>query len=177
MVHINQLRSVALCHFPEDEMTPPTPEELLQKINGFCPIAWAQEIGSGANDLQVLGRIWKSTVALYCILALDGGLRLDKSSETDAQKVAHYELLISLLKSSIQSPIQQTLIWPFCVVGVAAKGGSTADRTFISAQLSNLKKSLGQGSLMVLKTTLERYWKSDKTHWNDCFDQPYCFAG
>lgn len=177
IVHISRLR----CLVPRDtsgsEPDPPTPDALLQGILDFSPTEWADTIGSGSPVLVPLGLIFQSSVALYCILSLQSSSHFDSSPEMEGQKKMHYERLLSLLRTSINSPqIGKLIFWPFSVAGVAAARGRTEDRAFICEQLVNLGQTLGLATPVVLKGVLLKFWRSGSTRWDDCFEEPHYFA-
>lgn len=177
MVHINHFRCQALCDSSEHRMIAPTPGELLRDINKFSPAAWALSIGSVAAEVESLGCIYQSTVALYFILSLQSASLIDRNPEMETQKATHYQKLISLLRLAVLSPsIRMAAFWPFAVAGVAAVNYSAADRAFISEQLVEYRVFLGQAPPILLKGVLERFWSTGSRDWDDCYAQPYCFA-
>jgi hypothetical protein len=177
-VHVNFIRSSAVCHFPETELVPPTPAELLEQINAFSPADWAYSIGTGAEELQCLGRIYQSAVALYCILSLQSAQYLSRTPKLEDQKARHQERLLSLLRTAIRSPrLERTILWPFAVAGVVAAHSGAADREFISEKLGHLKYVLGQATPLILRDALKKFWRAGGNSWDECFDRPYCFVG
>jgi hypothetical protein len=162
----------------EEQALPPLPEAIFRDINSFDPTNWALSIGSGAEELKSLGKIFQSAVALYCTLSLQNVSLVEFSAEIEDYTSQHYEKLLSLLQLSVVSPyIRQVLIWPLAVLGVAAaQKGDPATRTFVGEQLLQYRQLLGQAIPKRLKELLERFWVSGKTHWDDCFVEPFCVS-
>jgi hypothetical protein len=172
VVHINHLRS-SLGHSGSF-----TPTKLLHDINVFSPAEWACSIGTGAEELQSLGLIYQSAVALYCILSLQSVSLLDETEELELERASHYERLLLLLRAAFLSPrLKMAVFWPFCVAGVAGVSGSAADRAFINEKLLHMNRSIGQPTPMILRGVLQRFWCSDSKCWDGCFDRRYCFIG
>lgn len=177
VVHVNRLRSLAIWHFPEDEPTPPTPNELLQDISTLSVTEWADSVGDGAAEVQSLGLIYHSAVALFCILSLQSIALVGETPVIEAQKAMHYDRLMEHLRAAALSPrLRTALFWPHVVAGVAAVRGSAGDRAFIGEQLLQQRKLLGQATPGIARDVLLRFWRSGGGSWDDCFDRPYCFS-
>jgi hypothetical protein len=178
MIHINRVRSLAIGTISSPgDLPPPPPDEILRSINEFSPDEWSHIIGNGADDLKLLGAIFQSAVALYCILSTRDLFLIGQAAQVDAQRTEHYARLMLLFRQGVASEnIRQILLWPFAVAGAAAVDGPQADRTFITVQLHKYKLLLGQSAPMRLQAVLERYWKSGRRGWDECFDESCCFS-
>ena len=57
-----------------------------------------------------------------------------------------------------------------------AVDSSPSMRQVIRALLIDISWDLGTPAPLVAKDVFEKFWRSGKTAWDDCFDRPFCFV-
>ncbi|EMR64442.1 putative c6 zinc finger domain protein [Eutypa lata UCREL1] len=155
------------------------PSDLLEDINDFAPADWVE--GKATPDTRpqwlLLGCIYQSAVALYCIMSLQSVGLLPSTLETVALDASHYERLMQLLRRGLAYPhLRHSVTWPLVVAGIRAASGSRQDRHYVIRELSESARVGGTALPLQAKEVLERYWASGSTNWDDCFDRPYVWA-
>lgn len=150
---------------------------ILSRVNGFSPEQWAESKPSSKEHWILLGNIYQTTVALYCISSLQSVSVLPLSSLLGARRSTHGQLLHTLLNEALSSPsIKIFMLWPLVVLGVEAVNGGTAMRAFVKEQLAEMSRYIGTYVPLTAKGVLERFWVSGESRWDACFDRPYVFA-
>lgn len=155
------------------------PSDLLEDINDFAPADWVE--GKATPDTRpqwlLLGCIYQSAVALYCIMSLQSVGLLPSTLETVALDASHYERLMQLLRRGLAYPhLRHSVTWPLVVAGIRAASGSREDRHYVIKELKESARVGGTALPLQAKEVLERYWASGSTNWDDCFDRPYVWA-
>lgn len=153
---------------------------LLDHITSFSPEQWAD---TNAGDKPVfrdmwlvLGRIYHSAVALFCISSLQSLGVLPTTAKLRTCRVQHRDHLMVLLDDGLKSTLlKRNLPWPLIVAGFEAAEGSETEQTFVARWLEEQSRELGSSLPLVAKSVLARFWCSQKTGWDDCFDRPYAF--
>ena len=174
IISVNHLRRIGVNHAAATD-----PTELLEQINSFSPEEWT--IGKGTQTTKphwlMLGRVYQSAAAVYCISSLQSVSMLPSTARTAALDMYHYERLLDLLKDAYEFPhLRHCLMWPLVVVGVRAVRGREKDRRFVNEKLAECSREAGSALPLQAKVMLRRYWESGKTGWDDCFDRSYVFC-
>jgi len=155
-------------------------ESLLVHIETFSPEDFALTRPAANREKWLLiAQIYRSAVALYCILSLQSVSLLPKDTpEMEIARARHArELLVSLEKGLEVPQIKYTMIWPLTVAGVeAVRSVGNGPRVFIQELLTEMCAELGASSPLVAREALRRFWGSGKTTWDECFDWPYAFV-
>lgn len=147
---------------------------VLDEILSFEPVLWAEEKWlQTRHHWLLLGKVYKCATFLYAVNTLAGHLERHPPSNV----VANYRAeLFTLLNEGVQSEVTRPcLVWPLAVAGFEAAFGNAAERAFVAAQLMSLFPQCGATTL-VARILFEKFWASDKTDWDDCFDEPYCLC-
>lgn len=192
IVTINRLRSQALSN---DGICSPgkgeelvvaslTPLTVLKQIEEFSVSGWAYTKDPlHPDDWVLMGRIFQSATALFCLLSLDHAIHNETDQVMAADDVIafmtqnHTNSLLGLLKEGAAKPmVRKSLVWPIVVAGVAAAREGPETRLFISQTLRATSREHGSSLPLVAKGVLEKFWMSGKTRWDDCFDVPCCFV-
>lgn len=86
----------------------------------------------------------------------------------------HREELLALLRQTWDSlRYHGGLAWPLIVAGVAASDGSAQDRDYIDRRLCYIwQRPLTAATFLLAVEKLRAFWRSGKTGWEDCFDEP-----
>jgi hypothetical protein len=176
IISINHLRFQGSNSSLISESTRSAAITLLKHIDGFSPEHWSTS-NTSPQEWWLLGRIYQSAVALYCISSLQNLFVLPSTPQLKAMRTAHGYRLFPLLKKALASPkIKMCMMWPLVVAGMEAVNGSPAERQFVDEQLSEMSQRLGTPVPLVAKSVFKRFWASGKTGWDDCFDRPYVFV-
>ncbi|KAK3372729.1 fungal-specific transcription factor domain-containing protein [Podospora didyma] len=149
----------------------PVDTSLLNRIASFSPEAWTltKNTPSSPENWLLVGRMFRSATALYCILSL--------LPHMNTEKERHTRELCLLLGEAMQSrKVKKVALWPMAVAGVAAatgpKGNVASARFFVSQALLEMSRDQGSSTPLHLRGVLEKFWGSKKTGWEDCFDTP-----
>ncbi|KAK4098861.1 C6 zinc finger domain-containing protein [Parathielavia hyrcaniae] len=200
IIRINHLRVRATVHGSHMQEETDTHEALaqeayaiLERIHHFSPEHWADIKPRSRDDWTLMGRIYQTAVALYCVSSLQSLAVLPTTTTTTGtttttpQSGARARLLHQLLEQAVASQrIQRFTLWPLVVLGVVTSpthgdgaAASAAARGFVAAQLPVLSRCVGTYVPLTAKSVLERFWASSggtgQGQWDACFDRPYAF--
>lgn len=153
--------------------------EILDDIHFFSPEEWASSKESSREDWELVGKVYQSSVVIYCILSLQSLSVLPTTSALRARYSTHRHTLHELLAKGLPSPkIKRFLIWPLVVLGVVVIHGSPAMRAFVAKQLPEMSRDLGTFVPLTAKRVLDRFWEKEETdrRWDDCWDKAYAFT-
>lgn len=150
--------------------------DVLADVLAFSSEEWSEAKVSFRQEWLLIARIFKAAIAAYCVASLQSASALPHSPELVKTKDGETSCLLELLQEAVTSPhVKKSLIWPLVVLGAINVEGRHASQTFVSKELSRLSHGLGTALPLTAKSVLEAFWKSEKTSWDECFDQPYCF--
>lgn len=176
IIKINHLR-LQSAKAPTNESTQYAAMALLEHIGAFMPETWTGSSASRQDEWLLLGYIYQSAVALYCILSLQSTSTLQSTQSLNAMKTAYHGRLLQHLQKAVVNPIlKKCMAWPFVVAGMGAIDTSLAVRQFIDCQLFEISRDLGTPVPLAARAVFKRFWASEKTTWDDCFDRPYAFV-
>lgn len=151
--------------------------KILNRIQAFSPEKWAESKPSAHADWILIGNIYQSAVALYCILSLQSLSVLPRTADLRKTCNLTASLLQLLLSEATPSPRLKTFfLWPLVVLGVEAAHSGNDVRIFVLRNLEELSRSVGTYIPLTGKDVLERFWASGSTDWDSCFDKPYAFV-
>jgi hypothetical protein len=151
--------------------------EILSRIHKFSSAHWAASKPSSRDDWRLIGEIYQTAVALYCVSSLQSLSLFPVTPAVRSQCAAHGEQLQALLRRAVASPkLNRFTLWPLVVLGVeAAHDGGAAAREFVADRLPALAHDIGTSAPLTAKTVLQTFWSSGETRWDACFDRPYAF--
>ncbi|KAK4038172.1 fungal-specific transcription factor domain-containing protein [Parachaetomium inaequale] len=153
---------------------------ILEQIRTFSPDQWTRTKPRSTQDWTLIGTIYQTSVALYCVSSLQSLSVLPTSPPLQAVCAAHATLLQQLLMQAVTSPrLKSFTLWPLVVLGVEAahgRGGRGAMRDFVAARLPVLSREVGTCVPLTAKGVLERFWASGETGWDKCFRRGYAFV-
>lgn len=179
LIRINRLRFQAASDTPPPRgASRSAAEDLLRDIESFAPKEWAATKETFQEDWTLLGSVYKSTAALYCVCALQSVSVLPATAAVNALRAGYRARQRALLEQGMGARrVFHSLVWPLVVTGVdcVGAGASIAIREFVERSLLALGRDIGSFSPRVAKVTLNRYWESGKSTWDECFDRPYAF--
>lgn len=151
--------------------------DILNRIHNVSLDHWAQSKPSLKEDWILVGTIYQSSIALYCILSLQSLSVFPSTPELRALCEAHGRTLCFHLIRGLASPkISRFLLWPLVVLGVEAVHSDAEMRGYVVAQLQLLSRDVGTSVPIIAKNVLESFWKSGDTRWDACFDRAYAFT-
>lgn len=148
--------------------------------------SWRGEVEVG----RVYGRVFPIAIRLYGIQTLPASAlaawaasspeietayaTLAGSSIADSLRVQHREELLALLRKNWAAvKYKPALVWPLLVAGVAAVDGEAEDRQFVEDCLETvLAMPITACSFITVVDKLRAFWRSGKTEWEDCWDEP-----
>lgn len=169
---VNQIRLS-----PVNKSTRVAAEGALKRINDFLPEKWASSKDENEEGWLVIGRVYKSAVAIYCIASLQNLSVLPKTTKLQNMRSAHANRLFQLLPKAFASPMtKRCVVWPTVVAGMEAVHSSQDTRTFIANQLFEMSGDMGTFTPVAARSLLQRFWDSGKTGWDDCFDGACVFG-
>jgi hypothetical protein len=151
-------------------------EELLTRIDDFSPEDWAQP-NSFHSEWLLIGTIFQSSVAVYCISSLQSLSILPTTPYYDTIKASHGDRMLLSLKAALLSRrARKFMLWPLVVAGVVAMDKDIWGKDWVAEQLTKLSRDIGSSSPLKARAALESYWKKGKKGWDDCWDQPNAFV-
>ncbi|CAN9147565.1 unnamed protein product [Alternaria alternata] len=174
-IRINRLRQeVALSPFAGQYQHTLNAQNILARIEGLIPGDWAQG-GENQDDWQLIGSIYQSAIALYCIMSLQALAALPASTEMNSIRTDHAKHLLEIMKAAIHlKQLKKIAMFPLCVLGVeAGYHDQQCTRLWIERQLEAHARLLGTSSPLKARAVLRRYWRRKRPGWNECFDEPY----
>jgi hypothetical protein len=149
---------------------------LLNRIEGFVVKNWAQP-GKHYDEWLLIGTIYQSTLAVYCIMALQSFAIFPSARDMNFKRSIHGDRLLKNLKVAVQSPrLVNVIMWPLTVAGIEAGYRDEATQYWIETELGALSRLLGTNSPLKARAVLRRYWTGAERGWDECFDQPYVFV-
>lgn len=133
--------------------------------------------------VHLIARIYKTAVLLYGVLTLPPAAshpwavtqpRVPGLGALDSIRVSKRDELNKLLRQSWgKAPYQTALCWPLVVAGVALVDGDPLDQTFVSECLFDIWMNPNTfASPLECRRKLLEFWRSGKTRWEDCFNEP-----
>lgn len=168
-------------------------QKTLDIISRFDVIAWAkEEYPDQVEKYSLMARLFVVAIRMYGILSLPRSavVAWARSSPDIApqslltfekvrgqQKKKLFEVL-RLAQATIESA--KPLLWPLIVAGVAASNPTTdaADQAFVDqCMMSIWKDPRIKCKYLMLMEKIRAFWRTGKTEWDDCFDEPiqsYC---
>jgi hypothetical protein len=179
LITINNIRSQTLDPAFVDDTTRYAAEELLTRIKAFSPKDWAVEQGKGKYEEEwvLCGSVFKSAIMLYCILSLQSLCVFPSTIELESLRSAQGDALYASLDKALASVyLQKFMMWPLVVSGVEAVNRSVWVQSTVANQLEQLSFDIGTSTPLTAKTTLEAFWASGRSTWDDCFNRPYAFV-
>ncbi|OGM47433.1 C6 finger domain protein [Aspergillus bombycis] len=159
------------------ETTRATAHEILEHIEAFSPEDWTGTNPDAREDWLLLGRMYRSAIALYCVSSLQSLSIIPSSRYYTAMRTVHGTRLYNLLPKVTRRPrIKHFAMWPLVVAGMQAVDASSNIRHIVDEQLSELSKIMGCPTPTLASAVLHRFWASGQTGWDDCFDKAYVFV-
>lgn len=172
IARINQLRLSPVSQSSRDAA-----EGIVKRVNDFIPENWASSKDENGENWLIIGRIYKSAVAIYCIASLQSLSILPKTTKLQNMRCAHASRLFQLLAKAFASPVlKRCAVWPTVVAGMEAVHSSQATRSFIANQLFEMSGVMGTFTPLAARAVLRRFWESGKSGWDDCFDGACAFG-
>ncbi|KAJ6786119.1 hypothetical protein PWT90_02475 [Aphanocladium album] len=204
MVHITRFRAIlagADGDHTKDRNAPGSRDEISGKVleifdtlECFDLDKWAKGVTTpyDTTELPAVGRVFALAIRLYCILTLpsladalagssaaSGHSRYPDLCAYDGLRIQYREQLIVQLRDIWDRiEYQGGIAWPLVVAGVAATDSVEQDRDFIDQCMWEIwnKPSAGATFIIALEK-LRIFWRSGKSGWEDCFDEPTpCYA-
>ncbi|PVI05383.1 hypothetical protein DM02DRAFT_516773 [Periconia macrospinosa] len=143
--------------------------EILARICEFSAKDWAQP-GPNYDDWLTIGEVYRSAVAVYCIMAFQALDIFPKSAEMDAELSVYADSLLVRLEVAVKVPrLQKYLAFGLLVAGVEAGYRSEAVRAWIERALLDLSIKAGAYCPLRMSTTLRKYWDRGEIGWEACF--------
>lgn len=167
---------------------------ILRHINAFSVQAWMDSHNMPCTEeSDVIGRMFQSAVAAYCILTLPcdqnstampstADALCDSQSPDMCQCINiprlyefHRARLFKLIGLALESGVGRAATdWPVVVSGVMAADGTAGERAMVETFVDRSGIFPGVGSSRAeAKPMLRKFWASGRTSWDDCFDRPY----
>ncbi|KAJ3492580.1 hypothetical protein NLG97_g5289 [Lecanicillium saksenae] len=194
IVHINRMRA-ACAKFAMR----PTPEsqaamarkvsEMFEKLQDADLDEWSQGVDwtHDKEKLKLAARIFLVAVRLYGILTLPSPVvmpwvassaqaqsKIPGMSAYETVRLQHHQELMALLREDWETiEYQGSIAWPLIVAGVASAKGPAEDCGFIDHCLGTIwRKPSAAATFLLALQKLRDFWRSGKTGWEDCFDEP-----
>ncbi|PSN72315.1 hypothetical protein BS50DRAFT_569829 [Corynespora cassiicola Philippines] len=178
IVRINNLRSRA-AHLSLQEIDDSMiyeANELLVDIDSFLPEDWAQP-NEFYEEWLMIGTIYQSAIAIYCISSLMSLGVLSLSPNLIAIRASHADRLFLMLREAFKvERIRYFMMWPLIVAGAEAAFRGEGLRSWIEEELSECSRFQGTSTPLKARALLRRYWAREERGWDQCFDRTYCFT-
>ncbi|RJE22437.1 C6 zinc finger [Aspergillus sclerotialis] len=176
IIKINHLRFQAI-KYPADEFVRSAALELLEHIEAFLPERWIRSNASAQDEWLLLGHIYRSAVALYCILSLQSLSILQSTEPLRMARVTHQALLLQSLQKAFFNPLlKKSMMWPLLVAGMSGINADANTREFIDEQLLEMSGDLATPVPLAARALFKQFWRSGKASWDECFDKSYAFV-
>ncbi|KAJ6439390.1 C6 zinc finger domain-containing protein [Purpureocillium lavendulum] len=175
IIGINHLRQQALTNIKMQGLQQRA-YDALQRIRNFSYAQWADSKPTSRVVWLLVGDAYRAATTLYCILSLQSQPVFLDTASLRGQCLSAGRNLQRLLEGPLSHQhIRRFMLWPLVILGVHAKTDGTM-RSFVACELSNLSCQIGTYAPLTAKSMLERFWSSDETGWDACFDKPYAFT-
>ena len=177
IININQLRFQAakgIVELADDEgaESHEAADQVLDRLVWFDPETWALTNDSLRDEWLLIARIYQSAIVLYAVCSLRA-----QATPAPALAAKHRARLFALLTQGTSlMRVKRCMMWPLVVAGVQAADGSPEERRWVGEELVKMCQDMGTYAPMTAKGLLERFWRSGKTEWDECFDGPYVFV-
>ncbi|KAJ4163768.1 hypothetical protein LMH87_005476 [Akanthomyces muscarius] len=185
LVHITRLRVLVANGSILPAHTQTIADTIFARIDGFDPNRWTER-SYKLPDSPVIASIahtYKAAVLLYGIMTLPVSTFAPWSASRGGNGVSHSyrhlltahrnELLAHARKAWTLLRSQSALCWPLIVAGVALVNGPPEDQAFVASSIRTiwLHPNAYCGPIVCLDK-IQALWRSGKTGWEDCFDEP-----
>ncbi|EGR44840.1 uncharacterized protein TRIREDRAFT_111755 [Trichoderma reesei QM6a] len=153
---------------------------VLERIDAYSvpPVPQAPGIDDQkAQNLLFVSLLFKSAVAVFASLTLPCTSRCPSHKPCAQVHKMHRANLFHLLDTTSEFlPLLDHILWPVVVAGTAAATGSVEDRMLVEMYLLNgARDPFTGGCTGSALATMRRFWKSGRTRWDECFDQPHAW--
>jgi hypothetical protein len=176
IIKINHLRMQATTVDQVESLTQQA-YHILSNIDRFSSDKWAESKLSSREDWILVGSIYQTAVAIYCISSLQSLSILPMEELLQNYRTAYGQTLNKLLAEALRSSkLKRFMTWPLVVLGMEAVNSDWLMRSSIEKQLVDLSCHMGTFMPLTAKAVLQRFWKSSRTGWDACFDKPNVFV-
>ncbi|KAH0440680.1 hypothetical protein CcaCcLH18_02350 [Colletotrichum camelliae] len=171
IIRINHVRDDVSNGFMSKDMARPIADIIVKNIEAFDARTWEGFYAQHEHN-ELIGLMFQSAVAVFCLSALKSVSVLPSSSRLRA----HSDRLYSLLEEGKKYPVlQKSVQWPLIVAGVEA-GARVDKRGLVGELFLEQSKDVGTPLPMHAKGVIRSFWDGDLTNWDACFDKPYAFV-
>lgn len=151
----------------------PEAQDIFRHVESLSPRDWTESYGVLTSPRTYsIFQMFQTATILYGVLSLTPKSGRDSIYHTS--RLALREKLLHQMRNHMQHKAAILhMSWPVAVVAVALKDGTRADKTFIEEVVMNLKGDKDEyyvPNAVVRK--MREFWKSDKTHWDDMYNEP-----
>lgn len=182
IIRITRLRLLYAAGASVSKVILPVAREIFRDIQGFLPDDWNESYPLPKSTKHTLiGRIFQSAVALYCLLSMPETATVytsdsensDSTPEADPILGCRRDLMESITMAMNDLPSKVPLSWPLTILGVACVNGSDEEKETIESHFRGVIDTafIESGPAQGLKK-VKKFWESGKTGWEDCFDEP-----
>ncbi|KAF2634133.1 hypothetical protein P280DRAFT_512122 [Massarina eburnea CBS 473.64] len=152
-----------------------TAREILHNVDAFSPQDWAQPGASHAEWLTI-GHLYKSSLAVYCIMAFQSLGLLPKTKTMDGERGIHADCLLVQLEAAVEmDKVKRFIAWPLIIASVEAAYRGEGARAWIERELQKTGMFMGVNYPSRMRRMLRTYWNSGVYGWEECFSQPQAF--
>ncbi|KAJ3491023.1 hypothetical protein NLG97_g5669 [Lecanicillium saksenae] len=182
--HINRLRVNVATTTPTN--TDAVARDLFDTLERVDTDSWIREKKwEKRPEVRCLAQIFQVAAGLYGIVALPqaavaswavsaghgDGTRL--SAYNDVRTLYRLKLIKLLRKICLTLKELRQINWPLVVAGVATTADDAGDRDWIAQRLYDTwQQECTQFPSIICRNKLRDFWKSGKSAWDDCFDEP-----
>ncbi|CAI0653183.1 unnamed protein product [Colletotrichum noveboracense] len=171
IIRINHVRDGVSNGFMSKDTARPIADNIVKNIEAFDARTWEGFYAQHEHN-ELIGLMFQSAVAVFCLSALRSILVLQSSSRLRA----HSDRLYSFLEEGKKYPVlQKSVQWPLIVAGVEA-GARVDKRGLVGELFLEQSKDIGTPLPMHAKGVIRNFWDGDLTNWDACFDKPYAFV-
>ncbi|KAK5991447.1 Phomenoic acid biosynthesis cluster-specific transcriptional regulator-like protein [Cladobotryum mycophilum] len=148
---------------------------ILRHIDDCSPNDWIESSGlSHSTSLFLIADIYKSAVALYGLVALPCTATSHIGTPCSKLRQLYHTHIFRCLTDAMNLKVRvESIFWPVVVAGVSAQHGTQEEKDLIQRFIAiAVEDPFTGGRPLVASRLLKRFWESDKSGWDDCFDRP-----
>lgn len=150
---------------------------LYEAIQEFAPDAWEEPYPiPAAETAYLVAAIFKVALSIYSYSCYPVTSDSTLPEWTEVVKATHRTNLLRLINQAFErDKIRWCLTWPLAVLGYAVDSGSFSERALVDRLLADMGSEYSPMPPRV-RMRLQRFWKSKRKTWDECWYEPTIFT-